>query len=95
MKWRRIHLSSKQIENGDLDVIAEKFRIMWLSNPKDFYLQMAMIESDLKDDGSRTLYFSPMASAHLDLLFGLYPPEPSDPPPSDARLALGDESFRW
>jgi hypothetical protein len=95
MKWRKIHLTSEQIENGDLDVIVEKFRIMWLSNTRDFYFQMAMIESERKDDGSRVLYFSPMASAHLDPLFGLYPPEPSGPPPSDAVLVMGDESFRW
>jgi hypothetical protein len=77
-----------------LDIVAEKFRIMWLSN-MDFYFQMAMIDSGEREDGSRILYFSPMAAVHLDPLFGLYPSEPSGPPPPDALLALGDESFRW
>ena len=93
-KWRKIRLTSEQIKNGDLDVIVEKFRIMWLSNMNDLYFQIAMIDSGEQEDSSHTLYFSPIASVHLDPLFGLYPAEPSDPPPPDARLALGDESFR-
>ena len=95
MKWSKIHLTSEQFENGDFDVIIEKFRIMWLETKLQFYFEMALIESEPKDDSSRTLYFSPMASLHLDRLFDLYPPELSDPPPSDAILVMGDESFRW